>query len=154
MARPPWGHPKQGPYKTNSKRCGAWQYCTHSPDTIYKQADSCECQQDVRLCMSGCFSELCCNQVPLLPLYRVRLREITAPSPMTNVGENNVVAIKATPVICQVVFHQDNPVFSPSIPTNDAVRNTSPAGTAASPAAQVPTKTATPKSAIQRTSGA
>ena len=39
---------------------------------------------------------------------------------MTNVGKNNAVPPKAAPVPCQVIFHQNEPAFSPATPTDDA----------------------------------
>ena len=58
------------------------------------------------------------------------------------------MATKAVPVICQFVFHQENPAFSPAIPTDSAGGTTLPAGAGTVPADQAPTKTTTPESAI------
>ena len=49
--------------------------------------------------------------------------------------KNNVVSTKAAPVLFQVVFHQDKPMFSPAIPT-DNVSGTDPqSGSRTAPAA-------------------
>ena len=54
-------------------------------------------------------------------------------------GENNVVITEAAPVLCQVLFHKDEPLFSPAIPTNYVGGTAPPAGA----------KTVTPKSDTQ-----
>ena len=60
-------------------------------------------------------------------------------------GGNNVVTIKAYPFICQVVFHQDNPEFSPAVLTDDMGGTYPPSDAGGAPVAQVPTKSTTPK---------
>ena len=66
---------------------------------------------------------------------------------MNNVVKNTGAAIKAAPVLLWVVFHQDELVSSPAVPTEDVIGITPPAGTGAAPAAQAFTNTATPKTA-------
>ena len=68
-------------------------------------------------------------------------------------GKNNVEATKAALVLCQVVFHQDKPVFSSAIPANNTVRTAPPSGTKTTPVAQAPAKTATPKNYIPTSIG-
>ena len=67
---------------------------------------------------------------------------------MTNVGENNTVATEAAPVLCQVVFHQDELALSPSVSTEDADGTAPPAGAIVASTDQAPTKTTTPKADI------
>ena len=40
------------------------------------------------------------------------------PRHTTNVVKNNVVVTKTAPVLCLVIFHQYEPLFTPTIPTN------------------------------------
>ena len=51
--------------------------------------------------------------------------------------------------ICQVIFHPDELIFSPFIPTGNAGKTDPSAGVGATPAYQAPTKTATPKISTQ-----
>ena len=67
--------------------------------------------------------------------------------------KNNVVATEASPVLSQVIFHQDDPVFSPSFPTNYAYRADPLAGAGTSTAAQAPINTAPPQSTIPTANG-
>ena len=53
------------------------------------------------------------------------------------------MANKFSPVLCQIVFHQDEPVFSPTVPTDDVGGKDQLAG--AAPASQVSTETSTPE---------
>ena len=72
---------------------------------------------------------------------------------MLCVGENNLVAIEAAPVLCQVVFQQDDLVFLPTIPTNGAGSTAPLLGADATPAAQVLTNTTTPETDIPTSIG-
>ena len=55
---------------------------------------------------------------------------------------------EAAPVLCQVVFHQDEPGFLSSVLTGNAVRTSLTNGAGASYLSQSPTKITTPESAI------
>ena len=56
--------------------------------------------------------------------------------------------------VCRVIFHPDDPSFSPAFPTDNGGGTDPPAGAGTAPASQAPTETAAPKAPHQRPSGA
>ena len=61
--------------------------------------------------------------------------------------KNNAAVIENALVQCHVVFHQDEPAFSPDFPTDDAGRTAPPADAGATTVDQAPTDTANPQNA-------
>ena len=96
--------------------------------------------------MSSCPPENCCNQtnLPLYPGIGGRLVQFQSPQPKrANIrGGCNESALD----VCRLIFHPDEPIFNPAVPTKNADRTDPQAGSGASPEAQTPTNTATPKS--------
>ena len=75
---------------------------------------------------SGCPSEDFWNDTPLAPTSRGVPMNCIPPRHTTNVVKNNVVVTKTAPVLCLVIFHQYEPLFTPAIQTNAAGRTTLP----------------------------
>ena len=145
-----WGRPNMGGGETNPKRRVEQRCFTHPPTTMWKLVDSWDLWRTFQICPIGCPSAQCCSQTPPLspPPYRARPSSSTALSTTTNMGENIMVATEVVPVLYQVIFHQDNPEFSPAIPTDNTGRTAPLADAGNAPMAQVPTKIATTKIAI------
>ena len=68
-------------------------------------------------------------------------------------GENNVVATKAAPVLFHIILHQYKPLFLSAIPTEYLCVTSAPACTVTASTDQFPTKIVIPKSLYQQPSG-
>ena len=140
------GHPSHGGPNADPNRCLVRQCCMNLPTTKFKRYDTSNFQKSGQLYTSESPSEKCCNETLLSPLSMASTRAYTAPSPMANMGKHNKVSTKTASVLCLGVFYQDEPSFSPAVPTNNAGSTAPPSGNA--PMAQSRTDTATPESVI------
>ena len=99
--------------------------------------------------MAGLLPEDYCNKGPLqTPTPKGRKRDPTYPSLMTTMSKNIAYATKSSLILFQVprqvVFHSDEPSFSPPVTTVGARWPALPAGTGAALVAHTLTKTAQP----------
>ena len=144
----PQGIPRHGSPRTDPNRHLVRQCCMHPLTTKFKWFDAYEFQRARKLSNIGCHLYVWCNKNLLYSPSKARPRVHTSPRPMTNVGKNNVVAIRVDPVLFQVGFHQDEPVFLPTFPNHYSLGTAPPPVSGAAPAAQALTETITPKIAI------